>query len=275
MPTCGLNCKTCHYRIGMRQHQLKCANCGQPHHRTCHPLVKTLPIGYKISNVKPDWICPNCDDSTVTPPSIFQSIDVDAIIQTYQADTSPQLLGTKRIIPIPRFAKGQLLGHLNCNSLIGKIDEIRNFLMTNPFVFCGITETKLDDFYPSSEYNVDGYNLLRFDRQTRGGGGSIIYLNNDTRYLPLHYDVQFPTETEVNIIQLFPQHTKPIIVILIYCPPHVNKLQFVDSLELLLTLVSRDKTDFMVLGDVNIDLLVDSLDNRRISNVTSSVGLSK
>lgn len=95
------------------------------------------------------------------------------------------------------------------------------------------------------------------------------------RYLLLHYDVGFPHETEVNIIQIFPLYCAPIIVILVYNPPHVNKRQFIDSLESLLHLVIRDKLDYVILGNLNIDVMTDSHAKNRLCNLTDSLGATQ
>lgn len=62
---------------------------------------------------------------------------------------------------------------------------------------------------------------------------------------------------------------------LIYNPPHCNKLQFLSSLESLLALVSRDNTDFIVLGDLNIDLLVETTPKLKLLNLANSVSLTQ
>lgn len=177
--------------------------------------------------------------------------------------------------PPPAFIKGQKFGQININSIVGKIDEIRQFLMTERFLFCVINETKLKDGIERNELHVDGYRLLRFDRLHRAGGGCAIYIQENMRFLPLHYDVKFPPEVEINIVQIFPNFSKPIIVILVYSPPHIVKLDFIDCYESLLHLVCKDNVDYVALGDFNIDLLSDSLANTRLTNLTNSLNLTQ
>lgn len=265
------NCKTCHRKIGLKQHRLICVTCTKPYHKTCHPKVTTLAVGYKIANVKPEWICPKCEENPINldSPTPFDVHFGDQLDVGSHAVTEDE-----RITP-PAFIKGQKFGQLNINSLSGKIDELRTFLIQSKFLFCGINETKLTEGIDTSEFQVEGYRFLRFDRLTRSGGGSGIYIQDNLRFLPIHYDVEFPAEVEINIVQLFPQFTKPIIVILVYSPPHINKLDFIDCFESLLNLVIRDKVDYVALGDMNIDLLTDSLANSRITNLASSLNLTQ
>ena len=60
--------------------------------------------------------------------------------------------------------------HLNVNSLLPKIDELRYISKLSNAAIIGITETKLDDSILNSELNIDGYDLLRCDRDRHGGG---------------------------------------------------------------------------------------------------------
>lgn len=121
---------------------------------------------------------------------------------------------------------------------------------------------------PSSLFKTPGYSFLRFDRTTRLGGGSAFYIKEDVKSLPLNYDVRYPHETEVQCLQIFPNYVKPIIIILIYNPPrNENKAQFVQSLEALLYLVERDKLEYVILGDINIDLLKCNEETKMLANL--------
>ena len=61
--------------------------------------------------------------------------------------------------------------HLNVNSLLPKIDELRNIAKLSNAAVIGIIESKLDDSILSSEMHIDNYNTLRYDRNIHGGGG--------------------------------------------------------------------------------------------------------
>ena len=102
--------------------------------------------------------------------------------------------------------------HLNINSLLPKIDELRNIAKLSNAAVIGISESKLDDFVLSSEIQIDNYNTLHCDRN-RHGGGVVCYIRND-----LSYDVKsfFPPEIENIFFELLLPNTKPIVVGIIY-----------------------------------------------------------
>ena len=66
--------------------------------------------------------------------------------------------------------RGMHFIHLNMNSLLPKIDEIRYIAKLVNATVIGLSETKLDDVVLSSELEIDGYDLVRPDRSRRGGG---------------------------------------------------------------------------------------------------------
>ena len=66
--------------------------------------------------------------------------------------------------------KGLHFIHLNINSLLNKIDEFRYIASSSNAAVIGITETKLDNTGYDSEDAVDGYNIIRNDRNGTGGG---------------------------------------------------------------------------------------------------------
>ena len=58
--------------------------------------------------------------------------------------------------------------HLNFNSLLRKIDELRHIARLTNAAVIGISESKLDDSVLTSEIQIAEYDLLRCDRNKRG-----------------------------------------------------------------------------------------------------------
>ena len=67
--------------------------------------------------------------------------------------------------------RGPHLLHLNINSLLPKIDELRHIARLTNAAVIGISESKLDDSVPTSEIQIDKYDLLRCDRNRHEGEG--------------------------------------------------------------------------------------------------------
>ena len=54
--------------------------------------------------------------------------------------------------------------HININSLLPKIEELRRIACLSNTAVIGISESKLENSIFYSEIEIDGYNVLRFDR---------------------------------------------------------------------------------------------------------------
>ena len=74
------------------------------------------------------------------------------------------------------------LMHLNINSLLPKINELRHLARLSNAAVIGIRKSKLDDCITNSEFLIDNYDLLRCDRN-RKGGGVACYIRNDLSYM--------------------------------------------------------------------------------------------
>ena len=77
--------------------------------------------------------------------------------------------------------------HLNINSLLPKIDELRHIAKSTNAVVIGISESKLDDSELTSEIEIGEYDLLHCGRR-RHGGGVDCYIRNDLSHnVKLHF----------------------------------------------------------------------------------------
>ena len=144
--------------------------------------------------------------------------------------------------------KGLHLIHLKINSLLPKIDELRNIAKCFNVAVIGIIETKLDNTVYDSEVAIEGYSIVRNDR-TRKGGGVASYIRSSicyTRKTCLSNNLE-----NIFIDLLFPK-TKPISIDIFYKPPSQTRfleqvITKFESLEL--------NNELYILGTFNINLL--------------------
>ena len=74
--------------------------------------------------------------------------------------------------------KGLHFLHLNINSILPKLDELKTIAGNTKAVIIGITECKIDNSISDSEVEILGYCNLRCDRN-RNGGGVACYVRQD------------------------------------------------------------------------------------------------
>ena len=190
--------KKCKYGgvIGDKQHFLRCSECDAIYHRRCQPQMSPA----KYSNFKKTtW---NCGCGSVQLPSLvnlaasgcgsFQlpfssqsdlglDLDISNIISDEQSGSTKDSQPTYQSEVDFNSMKGQKFGHLNIQSIRrdDKFEELKYFLIEYQFLVFSLNETWLKKNDRSSKFEIPGYNLMRFDRQKREGGGSCFYVRED------------------------------------------------------------------------------------------------
>ena len=144
--------------------------------------------------------------------------------------------------------RGLHLIHLNINSLLPKIDELRDIAKRTKAAVIGISESKLDSTVLDPEIYIDNYEILRFDRN-RHGRGVACYIRSDISY---KLNSLLPNEIENITFDILMPHTKPITVGIIYRPP--NQSKFLDIFEENLPKLNTSYREIYFLGDFNINL---------------------
>ena len=144
--------------------------------------------------------------------------------------------------------RGMHFTHLNINSVLPKIDELRLIASETNCAVISISETKLDETVQDEEISVQGYNLIRKDR-CRNGGGVACYIRND-----IHFNIreELTDEMESIFFDILLPKSKPILIGVIYRPP--NQLNFLNNFSHKLNSIFNIKIQEMyILGDINID----------------------
>ena len=102
--------------------------------------------------------------------------------------------------------RGLHLIHVNINSILSKIDELRIIAKKSRASVIGITESKLDKTVLDAEINIDGCELARSDRN-RHGDGVVCYIRTDISF-SVRGDIS--SEIENIFLDIFLPKTKPI-----------------------------------------------------------------
>ena len=148
----------------------------------------------------------------------------------------------------PLKTKGLHLCHLNVNSLLSKIDEFRDIANRRKPAVLGITESKLDGSVTNMEVNINGYSIIRNDRNVHGGGAAC-YVKND---LCFNTKKIFSNSIEHVFFEILIPKVKPIAVGIFYKTPNSN--DFLNLLSNSFQQINLNKKEMYLLGDFNINL---------------------
>ena len=92
-----------------------------------------------------------------------------------------------------------IIGHLNINSIRDKFEALRQIIKNNLDILI-VSETKLDHTFPNNQFYMDGYRLIREDREKNGqyGGGIVVFIRDD---IPCK-ELKFQSDKEIEGIFL-------------------------------------------------------------------------
>ena len=111
--------------------------------------------------------------------------------------------------------------------------------------------TKIDSTIDNSHIEIDGYVVVRNDRN-RHGGGVAMYVHNTVNY-KLREGLTY-SEIESISIQVKVSNSKPFIVTSIYRPPG-KPVEYFNELDKLFNSIDAEDNETIYLGDTNCDLL--------------------
>lgn len=147
--------------------------------------------------------------------------------------------------------------HLNIWSLLPKFNILKGFLLEKNYDIFALSETWLNASVLNESINITGYNLIRKDRPTRGGGVAI-YLKDSYLFNIIN--------TNDNIEQLWISTTVNkynFVFGVCYNPPRTNSKYFTDNLEDSITLCMPYGENMFCFGDININLMDGQLNSTR------------
>ena len=146
--------------------------------------------------------------------------------------------------------RGLHLIDLNINSVLPKIDELREIAKKARATVIGLTEAELDATILDGEVNIDGYELIRSDRN-RHRGGVAFYIKNDVAF---RSRCGFSNKIENLFFNILLPKSKPILVGILYRPP--NQSAFIERLTSAITNTNDfDNQEVYISGDLNINVM--------------------
>ena len=121
-----------------------------------------------------------------------------------------------------RFLKGITTTHWNCRSLFSKIIDAYLMVTHSNCEICILSETWLTSAVSDEYIEIDGYNLMRLDRNEdlgkKRGGGLVVYTKNDLKATIVPDLCVSMACVEIITLHLDLNYTKPIYVMGVYRP---------------------------------------------------------
>ena len=111
-----------------------------------------------------------------------------------------------------------------------------------------ITETKLDDSFPTMQFNIEGYHTFRLDRNEYGGG-ILLYVWDDvpSKFIPMKNSTIQDFFTELNL------RKKKWLLCCTYNPSHSFISDHLSTIVNNIDLLLANYENFFLMGDLNVE----------------------
>lgn len=265
-------CGICQKSVKVNQKGLLCTHCKKWVHISCARVSESLyddPSELFIA-----WICPRCvliqlpfyyHDHDYSPESSVRTKNQPKLDKHNAKDNQSSRVYSQLC------DKGMKFVHLNIVSLLKHFDEIGSILTNNDIHILALNETRLDSSIGDNEIHVPHYNVIRNDRDRRGGG-IVIYIHDNVVYEEIIVPDSVK-QLEVLCILIRLKNTKPFLFVNWYRPP--NKTHLLNCYEELLIYLGSFNTPIILMGDVNFNIAKHPFtgDTRKYSQLNDVYGM--
>ena len=140
--------------------------------------------------------------------------------------------------------------HINTHSLRKHYNELEALILSqqqSPEILA-LTETWLNPNDEPNCFTLPNYKVFNKARDTRGGGVMIQCLNS------VSFIDEFDSPFEECLFLKVKYHGNIILIAVVYNPPRINKLLFIDKLDQFPESLSKG-LPVLIMGNINIDVL--------------------
>ena len=272
-------CTRCDKGVTARSKAISCDSCDRWTHVKCSNMISVAKYDEIVKNDEDfNYVCNTCIQDEL-PLGLIQD---DQTSPEVNPNTSPLPEVNPNISPLLDAnvsdstsysqifqKKGLHLLHINIRSLRHKIGQLALLAQESKASIIAVTETWLDPSVTNREIAIDGYNTVRKDRSSHGGG-VCLYIKTSLAY---NTRPDLDNNLEATWIDLLLKKTKPILIGCIYRPP--QQRDFFDPFEQLVSNLPTD-SEIIILGDTNINLLnTNCTTARQFKNILRSNGLKQ
>ena len=156
------------------------------------------------------------------------------------------------------------IAYLNINSLRNKVIDLGETLKDLPLDYMVISETKLDESFPNSQFKLNGYEASARRDRHKHGGGLIEFVRQD--FICKRLKKYEPNYSECICSELTISKTKGICFS-IYRPPSTGNIKiFFEEMNEVISKALCKYENLIVMGDFNIDIKSSNSDKDKLEN---------
>ena len=186
------------------------------------------------------------------PPAVSPKTNAMNTNDVYDVSPQHSIRTFSRLRNLLTRHSGLKIGCLNIRGLLNKIDEMRTIVTECNFDVMGICETFLDDTIADNEICIEGYTIVKKNRN-RHGGGVILYIKEGIQYTEITNLAGSEVEGVWANIQCDKQH---LALGVMYRPPSSNNAYLKSMLDQIDNVFSYNE-NIILMCDLNYDYKLD------------------
>ena len=144
------------------------------------------------------------------------------------------------------------MASLNIRGLNTHIDELRLFIRDKGIHVLSINKTKLGEDFPDHLVSIDGFEIVRKDRDKLGDGVAL-YICHSVNFKVIDF---LPANSQdLLCIEILPKAARPFFVVSFYRPPS-SKVGKFEELQDVLSYLESFGREIILLGDTNCQIVI-------------------
>ena len=162
------------------------------------------------------------------------------------------------------YPKNLIIGYFNINSVRNKFSRFQQTVLNKTDILL-LSETKIDDSFPDSQFFAESFKMYRRDR-TKTVGGLLLYINENLSGKIIS-SYKFKENSEI-VLFGFSVSNKKWLLLDNYKPLSQNDISFINELNLALNFFRPIYEKFVLLDDFSM-----STENPNLKDFTCSFDL--
>ncbi len=264
-------CGDCQKPVKSNQKGIQCDVCDLWYHTKCLKMCDTEYFRF-ANDVTIPWECSDCECPYKFTDSFF-NLTLNSTVST--ASESEESFSELNLVSDfiqlrKKHKRNFIVSHININSLQYKFDEL-SIILRHKLVDClFVSETKFNESHMSDKYKVTDYTLYRKDNLSDRGGGLVCYIRSDIPSYCVKPDCKPMEGLQINCVL----DKEKWSLLCLYKKPNIPPRVINEKLDVIIDSSLNMCDKYVILGDLNCDMLKDKNNTNAVSQLCSDFNLT-
>lgn len=164
---------------------------------------------------------------------------------------------------------------MNIQGAVNNFNELENIVNTNNFEFICLSETHLNENDDDNLINIENYNIIRNNTESRHTGGVLFYIKETW-----NFDIVKKISINLNlwwlVVRVYKNNVKIYLAALYKSPNSAYNINdFLETIEKQMEELYELNNQVIIMGDFNINWLEKSIKSTKIAQIINDMGFKQ